>query len=132
MDLKRMKATLKQERSINVTKIHSFLDLTRYYKRFIEGFSIIVTSLTRLTWKEVKQEWSKDCKESLEKLKKRLTTAPILTLLSGSEGFIVYNNTSNKGLRCVLMQDRKMIVYASIQLKPYKVNYRVHDQELAT
>jgi hypothetical protein len=64
-------------------------------------------------------------------LKKRLTTAPVLTLPSGIEGFVVYSDASGKGLGCVLMQHRKVIAYASRQLKTHEVNYPVHDLELA-
>jgi hypothetical protein len=43
----------------------------------------------------------------------------------------VCSDASNKGLGCVLTQNGKVIVYASMQLKPYEVNYLVHDLELA-
>jgi hypothetical protein len=87
--------------------------------------------MTKLTRKEVKFEWSKECEQSFQELKKRLTTAPVLTLPEGQEGFIVYSDASNKGLGCVLMQKGKVIAYASRQLKPHEVNYPVHDLELA-
>jgi hypothetical protein len=64
-------------------------------------------------------------------LKKKLTTAPVLTLPSGSEGFVIYSDASGKGLGCVLMQHEKVIAYASRQLKNHEVNYPVHNLELA-
>lgn len=60
-----------------------------------------------------------------------MTSALILTLLSGLEGFVIYSDASKKALGCVLMQHGKMISYASRQLKPYEVNYPTHDLELA-
>jgi len=39
--------------------------------------------MTWLTRKGVKFEWSKECEESFQKLKKRLTSAPVLTLSEG-------------------------------------------------
>ncbi|GJZ44835.1 putative reverse transcriptase domain-containing protein, partial [Tanacetum coccineum] len=48
----------------------------------------------------------------------------------GSGGFQIYSNASKKGLGCVLMQQWKVIAYASRQLKPYEVNYPTHDLEL--
>ena len=60
-----------------------------------------------------------------------MTTAPILTLLSGSEGFVVYTDTSSVGLGCVLMQNDKVIAYGSRQLKDHEKNYATHDLELA-
>jgi hypothetical protein len=64
-------------------------------------------------------------------LKKRLTTALILTLLSGTKGFVMYSDALKKKLGCVLMQHRRVIIYASRQLKSHEVNYLVHDLELA-
>jgi hypothetical protein len=55
----------------------------------------------------------------------------VLTLPSGTEGFIVYSDASGKGLGCVLMQHGKVIAYASRQLKTHEINYSVHDLELA-
>ncbi|XP_070029844.1 uncharacterized protein [Nicotiana sylvestris] len=52
-------------------------------------------------------------------------------LLVGSGGFIVYCDASRTGLSCVLMQNGKVIVYASRQLKNHKKNYPTHDLELA-
>ncbi|GJT21935.1 hypothetical protein Tco_0891872 [Tanacetum coccineum] len=39
------------------TKIRQFLGLARYYRRFIEGFSKIAKSMTKLTQKGVKFDW---------------------------------------------------------------------------
>ena len=65
-------------------------------------------------------------------MKKRLTTAPILVLLEGTEGFSVYSDMSHQGMGCVLMQHGRVIAYASHQLKPREKNYPTHDLELAT
>jgi hypothetical protein len=53
--------------------------------------------------------WSKECEESFQKLKRRLITVPVLTLPSGTEGFIVYSDASWKGLGYFLMQHGKAI-----------------------
>jgi hypothetical protein len=107
------------------------LGLAGYYRRFIEGFSTKALPLTKLTCKEVRFNWLKECEESFQELKRRLTSAPVLALPSGTEGFIVYSDASSRGLGCVLMQHGKVIAYASRQLKPHEVNYPVHDLELA-
>ena len=58
-------------------------------------------------------------------------TTPILTIPLGSGIFVVYSDASHQGLGCVLMQDGKVVAYASRQLKPYERNYPTHDLELA-
>ena len=59
-------------------------------------------------------------------------TTHILKIPSGSGIFAVYSYASHQGLGCVLMQDGKVVAYASRQLKPYEQNYNTHDLELAT
>ncbi|GKD31731.1 putative reverse transcriptase domain-containing protein [Tanacetum coccineum] len=63
-------------------------------------------------------------------IKQKLCSAPILALPKGSENFIVYCNASHKGLGVVVMQNEKVIAYASRQLKIHEKNYTTHDLEL--
>ncbi|GJY70814.1 putative reverse transcriptase domain-containing protein [Tanacetum coccineum] len=56
--------------------------------------------------------------------------APILALPQRAENFIVYCDASHKGLGAVLMQNEKVIAYASRQLKVHEKNYTTHDLEL--
>nr|GEY54506.1 putative reverse transcriptase domain-containing protein [Tanacetum cinerariifolium] len=89
------------------TEICQLLGLTSYYRRFIEGFSKIAKSMTKLTQKGVKFDW-------------------------GSMDFMVYYDASHKGLGFVLMQTKKVIAYALRQLKIHKKNYTTHDLELGS
>ncbi|GJX31708.1 putative reverse transcriptase domain-containing protein, partial [Tanacetum coccineum] len=102
----------------------------RYYQRFIEGFSLIAKPFTKLTQKNKKYEWGKDEEEAFQMLKYKLCSAPILALPEGSEDFFVYFDASIKGFRAVLMQQEKVIAYASYQLKKHEENYMTHDLEL--
>ncbi|GKB02058.1 putative reverse transcriptase domain-containing protein [Tanacetum coccineum] len=67
---------------------------------------------------------------AFQTLKNKLCSAPILALPQGAENFIVYCNASHKGLGAVLMQNEKVIAYASRQLKIHEKNYTTHDLEL--
>ncbi|KAG8501212.1 hypothetical protein CXB51_003326 [Gossypium anomalum] len=64
----------------NVSKAHSFLVLPSYYRRFVKGFSMIMTPLTKLLQNDVKFEWSKKCQNSFNQLKALLTEALVLYL----------------------------------------------------
>jgi len=66
VDPRKVEAVLKWERPTNVTEIRSFLGLAGYYRRFIEGFSTIALPLTKLTRKEVRFVWSKECEEAFK------------------------------------------------------------------
>jgi hypothetical protein len=63
-------------------------------------------------------------------LKWKLSITLVLILPSRIRGFVIYSDVSNKRLGYVLMQQIKVIAYASRQLKPHEVNYPVHDLEL--
>nr|GEW26426.1 putative reverse transcriptase domain-containing protein [Tanacetum cinerariifolium] len=104
-------------------EIRQFIRLTGYYRRFIEGFSKIAKSMTKLTQKNVKFDWGEKEEVAFQLIKQNLCSAPILALPKGSKNFIVYCDALHKGLGVVLVQNEKVIAYASRQLK-------VHDLEL--
>ncbi|GJW47382.1 putative reverse transcriptase domain-containing protein [Tanacetum coccineum] len=112
------------------TEIRQFLGLAGYYRRFIEGFSKIAKTMTKLTQKGVKFDWGDKQEAAFQLLKQKLCSAPILALPEGSEDFIAYCDASKKGLGAVLMQREKVISYASRQLKIHEKNYTTHDLEL--
>ncbi|GJU38438.1 putative reverse transcriptase domain-containing protein, partial [Tanacetum coccineum] len=114
------------------TEIRQFLGLAGYYRRFIEGFSKIAKSMTKLTQKGVKFDWGDKQEAAFQLLKQKLCSAPILALPEGSEDFVVYCDASHKGLGVVLMQREKVISYASRQLKIHEKNYTTHDLELGS
>ncbi|GJZ96911.1 putative nucleotidyltransferase, ribonuclease H [Tanacetum coccineum] len=87
------------------TEIRQFLGLAGYHRRFIEGFLKIAKPMTKLVQKKIAFEW-------------------------GAENFIVYCDASHKGLGAVLIQNEKVIAYASRQLKIHKKNYTTNDLEL--
>nr|ABA97503.2 retrotransposon protein, putative, Ty3-gypsy subclass [Oryza sativa Japonica Group] len=84
-----------------------------------------------LSEKDVKYKWSEECEQSFQELKSRLISTPILILPDPKKGFHVYYDASKLGLGCVLMQDGKVVAYASRQLHPHEKNYPSHDLELA-
>ncbi|GKC38945.1 putative reverse transcriptase domain-containing protein, partial [Tanacetum coccineum] len=114
----------------SATEIRRFLGLADYYRRFIEGFSKIAKPMTKLTQKTVKFDWGEKEEVAFQLIKQKLCSAPIMALPKGSENFIVYCDASHKGLGAVLMQNEKVIAYASRQLKIYEKNYTTHDLEL--
>ncbi|GJY12955.1 putative reverse transcriptase domain-containing protein [Tanacetum coccineum] len=114
----------------SATEIRQFLGLVGYYRRFIEGFSKIAKPMTKLTQKNVKFDWGEKEEAAFQLIKQKLCSAPILALPKGSENFIVYCDASDKGLGAVLMQNEKVIAYASRKQKIHVKNYTTHDLEL--
>ncbi|XP_075499214.1 uncharacterized protein LOC142537594 [Primulina tabacum] len=84
----------------------------------------------KLTCKDNPFLWNDECEKSFCKLKEMLTSAPVLALPEGTEGFVLYTDPSKEGFRWVLMQNYKVIAYASRKLKNHELNYPTHDLEL--
>src|SRR4051812_7802036 len=88
--------------------------------------------MTELLKKERKFEWTDACEASFQELNRRLVTAPVLCLPDLQKDFQVYCDASRQGLGSVLMQDGRVVSYASRQLKHHEWNYPTHDLELAS
>ncbi|KAL0556362.1 hypothetical protein IC582_004875 [Cucumis melo] len=131
VDPAKIEAVTNWPRPSTVSEIRSFLGLAGYYRRFVEDFSRIANPLTQLTRKGTPFVWSPACESSFRELKQKLVTAPVLTVPDGSGSFVIYSDASKKGLGCVLMQQGKVVAYASRQLKSHEQNYPTHDLELA-
>ena len=53
VDLKKIEAVVNWETPKNIVEVRSFLGLAGYYHRFVEGFSLIVSPLTKLLQKKI-------------------------------------------------------------------------------
>ncbi|WVZ81418.1 LOW QUALITY PROTEIN: hypothetical protein U9M48_028798 [Paspalum notatum var. saurae] len=101
--------------------------IERILRRFIENFSGIAKPMTSLLEKGVPFNWTKERQAAFHELKKRLTTAPVLTLPDLTKSFTVYCDASKEGLGCVPMREGKVIAYASRRLRKHEVGYPTHD-----
>ena len=77
--LAKIEAIMKWTPPQNVTKVRSFVGLVEYYRRFVKGFSVIASALTKMLRKDVKFEWNDKCQASFEQLKQLLNKSPVLT-----------------------------------------------------
>jgi hypothetical protein len=87
--------------------------------------------MTELLKKGVKFVWSEACEKAFHTLRQHLTSAPVLVQPDNSKPFKVFYEASGTGLGCVLMQEGRVIAYASWALRPHEINYPTHDLELA-
>jgi len=113
VDPSKVKDVLNWKPPTYVSENRSFLGLAGYYHRFIEGLSKLAKPMTAQLEKSARFVWSDQCQASFEKFKKRLTTAPVLVLPDLSKSFSIYCDASRLGLGCVLMQEGRVVAYAS-------------------
>jgi len=128
MDPQKIEAVTSWPRPTNPTEVRSFLGLAGYYCRFVQNFSKIATPLTNLTRKVTKYEWTEQCEEAFQELKKGLTSALILALPTTDKDFVVY---SEEWVAACVLQEGHAIAYALRKLKIHEQNYPTYDLELA-
>jgi hypothetical protein len=111
--LSKVQEVLEWKAPKSITQICSFLGLTGYYHEFIPNFFKITKQMTKLLEKDVKFKWNPECKEAFLTLKKLLTTAHVLDQPDIEKPFDVYCDTSRTCIGGVLMQEGRVIAYAS-------------------
>jgi hypothetical protein len=100
----------------NVSKVRSFLGLTRFYQRFVKDFSIVAAPINELTKKEVPFKWGEAQHKAFEELKTKLTTTLVLALPDFGNTFEIECAASGIGIGGVLMQEQRPIAYFSEKL----------------
>ncbi|GJV53790.1 retrotransposon protein, putative, ty3-gypsy subclass [Tanacetum coccineum] len=113
MDHAKIEAITKWPRPTTVIEVRSFLGLAGYYRRFIEGFSLLSLPLTKLMRREEKFVWNEEQEKSFEELKRRLVSFPVLNLPSRTGGYQIYSDASKKGLGCVLIWQQSFLLLRS-------------------
>jgi hypothetical protein len=116
----------------DVADIRSFMGITGYYRRFIEGFSKIAYPITSLQNKGTNFKWLQRCQDSFNNMKELLTSVAILKVEDLDKDFIVCVDATKEGLGGVLTQERHIICYESLKSKEHERNYVTHDLQLAS
>jgi hypothetical protein len=119
VDPSKVEAVSKWKQPSNVSEVRSFLGMAGYYHRFIKGFSSIARPMIELLKKDNKFVWTPKCKESFQVIKKKLTTAPVLTLPDIHQSFVIFYDASRQGLDVYLCRMRNSspmhLAYSSLR-----------------
>lgn len=119
----------------SVKEVQQFLGLANYYRRFIRDFASIAKPLHKLTEKNSSFSWTKECQQSFETLREKLSSPPVLCYPNFEESFILDTDASNDGIGAVLSQcdaegKEHVVAYASRLLSKAERNYCVTRREL--
>ena len=76
-----------------------------YYRKFCKNFAVVAEPLTRLLQKKQTFNWMEDQQIAFEKVKRLLTSAPVLAMPDFDQPFIIHVDASDLGLGAVLMQE---------------------------
>ncbi|GJS36450.1 reverse transcriptase domain-containing protein [Tanacetum coccineum] len=117
-----------------VKGVRSFLGHAGFYRRFIQDFSKIARPMTHLLEKETPFFFSKECIESFNTLKRKLTKAPILIAPDWDLPFELMCDASDFAIRAVLGQRKNKhfqpIHYASKTMTEAQAHYTTNEKEL--
>ncbi|KAL5261555.1 hypothetical protein ACHWQZ_G007311, partial [Mnemiopsis leidyi] len=103
-----------------VKQVQRFLGSLNYYRRFMKQFATIAAPLYELLQKGRKFEWTRECQDSFDRLKKALTSSPILcvpNISDENQSYQVTIDSSKRGQGATLTQEingeRRVIAYWS-------------------
>ena len=118
-----------------VKQVQAFLGFGNFYQQFIWHFSELAKPLNDLLKKGQKFEWTDDCQQAFEELKKRFTEEPVLIMPDQSRPFQIETDASKYATGAVLTQldsngNRHPISFISKTLSPAECNYEIYDREL--
>jgi len=85
-------------------QLQRFLEFANFYRLFIRNYSSVAAPLHALISPGTRFLWNPQAEEAFRNLKKRFTSAPILTLPDPELQFIVEVDASNVGVGGVLSQ----------------------------
>jgi hypothetical protein len=130
MDPSKVQQVMEWMAPTSFTEVKSFLGFSRYYRRFIPDFSKIAKPMTWLLEKDHKFARTEECETTFHTLQTLVTTALVLAQPNIKKPFDVFYDASGIRLGCVLIQEDKVIAYASCQLRKHEIHYPTHDLEL--
>jgi hypothetical protein len=118
----------------SVKQLHTMLGHTRYYKKFIKGYTQITTPMEKLLKKYCQFHSTKECQQSFDTLKQKMVIAPILVFPNWSKEFRVHVDAYSITLGVVLEQPRigdidHLLAFSSRKLSTAEINYTTTKQE---
>ena len=129
-DPQKVEAICNMPKPEDVQAVQCFVNTVKYLSRFLEDLSDMSEPLRRLTHKDAPWEWSQEQEEAFTKIKKAVSTAPVLKFFTPSEPVEGKGDASEKGIGFALMQEGQPVTYASRSLTKAEQNYSQIEKEL--
>ena len=139
-DIRALPAPVREDGTVNVTALRSFLGAVNFYSRFIRGYSYMAAPLHALTGRPKKgqgaarKKWTEEHTRAFRRLKRALTTAPVLAVPDFSKMMYVRCDASKRGMAaCLAQKDDKgqwrPLAYKCWKLKGNETGYDAPTRE---
>lgn len=132
-DEDKVKAILEHPTPKTGDEVKRFVAFVNYYRKHIDKFSYLTIPLNRLTKKGVIFHWTEECDIAFHKIKKVLSSAPLLEFpnFSSNNIFRITTDASGYALGAILANGNgKPVAYASRTLNKGERNYATIEKEL--
>ena len=134
MDEKKLAAVRDWETPRCVKDVRAYVGFCSYYRRYLKDFSALCRPLHALTRKNVRFEWTPECQESFDELKRRLTSAPVVSLPRDEGEYRLDTDASGWSIGAVLSQvqdgQERVLSYASRLYSKAESHYCTTRREL--
>jgi hypothetical protein len=128
-DPAKIEAMQQWPKPINIKKLHGFLRLAGYYRKFIRNFGVISRPLMNLLKKNTPFMWSPQVHDAFLSLQQALVQAPVLALPDFSKTFVLETDTCATGVGAVLMQEGHPLAFICEALGPKNQALSIYDKE---
>ena len=129
-DPEKVSAIVKCTPPTSVGEVRSFLGMTQYVARFIPHYATISEPHRQLTRKDAEWRWSEREELALNKLKKALTGAGVMTYFDPNKDTNILVDASPVRLGAVLTQNGKILCYSSRALTDVEQRYSQTKREM--
>jgi len=133
IEQEKIKAIKEWKTPMKIKNIKSFLGFANFYQEFIQNFSHMARLLNELKGKK-EWTWNEEYDKAFKKLKKKITSQPVLSLPKREEKFRIEMDALEHAIGEVLSQEQeekwKPIAFLSRTMQPAERNYKIYDKEL--
>ncbi|QRW13242.1 Retrotransposable element Tf2 protein [Ceratobasidium sp. AG-Ba] len=135
MEEEKIKAIMEWSAPRKIKEVQAFLGFVNFYRRFIAEFSKIARPLHDLTKKDTKFEWTQECQQAFEEIKKRVSQDPVLIHPNPDKPFILETDASGIAIGAILSQRGEdgylhPVAYLSKSYNDAQRNYDTANKEL--
>jgi hypothetical protein len=129
VDLKKIEAMQYWPHPKTLKRLHGFLGLTGYYRKFVKNYGKIAAPLTTLL-KNNSFTWTPTTAQAFQTLKMAMCTTPFMALPDFTKTFVLECDASGKGIGVVLMQEGRSLAFTSKQLSERNLGKPNYEKEM--
>jgi transposase InsO family protein len=114
--------------------VKRFLGMASFYRKFCQNFAQLAAPLSNLTSTKIPFRWSDACQDAFVKLKRLLTSQPVLAVPNFEKPFRLETDASGLGMGAVLLQPNEQgefcpVAFFSKKFDKYQSNYSTIEKE---